>query len=155
AGQISDNIDRLDRYVREVASMAQVGAASLQPVDAFFVVRAAVSRQRAALRRAGVEVVIDDQRGARRVVEVDPLMLVQAMTSILIEASRGGAQLRIALSEPDSEHTRIDFTAEQDNAAARSGGATDTDGLGLTLARRMIERSNARLDVPHQGERAA
>jgi signal transduction histidine kinase len=152
--ELADNIDRLDRYAREVASMAQFSDAALQPVDPFFVVRAAVSRQRAALRRAGVEVAIDDQRQARRIVEVDPLMLVQAMASLVTEASRDSTRLRIVLSEPDREHTRIDFAAESD-LPAESGGTSDADGFGLTLAQRMIERSKASLDVLHQGERAA
>ena len=52
---VEDNIDRLDRYVREVASITQFDGASPLPVDPFFVVRAAVSRQRSALRRVGVE----------------------------------------------------------------------------------------------------
>ncbi|HET7881107.1 MAG TPA: hypothetical protein VFL55_09485 [Acetobacteraceae bacterium] len=149
-GEMADSIDRLDRYAREVASMTQFDGASLQTVDPFFVVRAAVSGQRATLRRAGVEVELDDRRQAGRLAEVDPLMLVQAIASILTEAARNGGPLRIILSEPDGEHACIDFVGEPNDTSADPGDARDADGLGLTLAEQMIERSNGRMDVLQQ-----
>jgi signal transduction histidine kinase len=150
--RIAAGVDRLDRYAREVASVAQSRIASFQPVDAFFLVRGAVSRQRVALRRTGVEVAIDDRRSARHLVDVDPPMLVQAMASILAETSRGGGTLRIVLSEPDNRHTCIEFVAE---GRAQPAVPADTDRLGLTLARSMIERSNGRLEVLSLAESAA
>ena len=99
-----------------------------------------------------MEVAIDDQRSARHLVDVDPPMLVQAMASILAETSRGGGTLRIVLSEPDSRHTCIEFVAE---GRAEPTVPADTDRLGLTLARSMIERSNGRLDILSLAESAA
>jgi two-component system, NtrC family, sensor histidine kinase HydH len=150
--RIAAGVDRLDRYAREVASVAQSRIATFQPVDPFFLVRGAVSRQRVALRSVRVEVAIDDQRSARHLVDVDPPMLVQAMASILAETSRGGGTLRIVLSEPDSRHTCIEFVAE---GRAEPTVPADTDRLGLTLARSMIERSNGRLDILSLAESAA
>ena len=157
--EIIVEVDRLDEYVRELMEYARNDAVSLQRVDPLDVVRGTVSRQRAALERARVEVTIDDQRRVHRAVEVDPPMLGQAMTSIVtnaIEASPNGGRLHIALSDPDSRHTQISFTdngpgipaallpcISQPFFTTKARGL----GLGLALARRIVEKFNGSLDI--------
>ena len=109
---IIGEVDRLNEYVRELMEYARNDAVSLQRVDPLDVVCGTLTRQRAALERARVEVTIDDKRRVHRPVEVDPPMLGQAMASIVtnaIEASPRGGRLHIALSDPDGRHTEISF----------------------------------------------
>ena len=122
-------------------------------------VRDTVERQRAALDRAHVAVTIDDERRTRRPVDVDPPMLGQAMASIVtnaIEALPDGGRLRIVLSEPDSRHAMISFIDSGSgipaNVLPRISEPFFTTkihglGLGLALARRIIERFNGTLDI--------
>lgn len=157
--EIIGEVDRLDEYVRELMEYARNDAMSFQTVDPIDVVRGTVSRQRAALERARVEVTIDDQRRVHRLVEVDPPMLGQAMTSIVtnaIEASANGGRLHIALSDPDNRHTQICFADSGSGIPAallpRISEPFFTTkarglGLGLALARRIVERFNGSLDI--------
>ena len=112
-----------------------------------------------ALDRAQVAVTIDDERRTRRPVDVDPPMLGQAMASIVtnaIEALPDGGRLRIVLSEPDSRHAMISFTDSGSgipaNVLPRISEPFFTTkihglGLGLALARRIVERFNGTLDI--------
>ena len=138
---------------------ARNDAVSLQRVDPLDVVCGTLCRQRAALERARVEVTIDDKRRVHRPVEVDPPMLGQAMASIVtnaIEASPRGGRLHIALSDPDSRHTEISFTDSGRGIPAALLARVSEPffttkerglGLGLALARRIVERFNGSLDI--------
>ena len=157
--EIIGEVDRLNEYVRELMEYARNDAVSLQRVDPLDMVRGTVSRQRAALERARVEVTIDDQRRIQRAVEVDPPMLGQAMACIVtnaIEASPRGGRLRIALSEPDSRHTEISFTDSGCGIPAALLARVSEPffttkerglGLGLALTRRIVERFGGSLDI--------
>jgi two-component system, NtrC family, sensor histidine kinase HydH len=157
--EIIGEVDRLDQCVRELMDYALSDAVSVQRVEPLDVVRDALERQRGALDRAGVVVSIDDQRRNRRPVNVDPPMLGQAMASIVtnaIEALPGGGSLNIVLSEPDSRHTLISFTDSgcgiPANLLPRISEPFFTTkihglGLGLALARRIVERFNGTLDI--------
>lgn len=157
--KIIGEVDRLNEYVRELMEYARNDAVSLQRVDPLDVVCGMLSRQRAALERAGVEVTIDDKRRVHRPVEVDPPMLGQAMTSIVtnaIEASPRGGRLHIALSDLDGRHTEISFTDSGRGIPAALLARVSEPffttkqrglGLGLTLARRIVERFNGSLDI--------
>jgi two-component system sensor histidine kinase HydH len=157
--EIIGEVDRLDQCVRELMDYARSDAVSVQRVEPLDVVRDAVARQRVALDRARVVVTIDDQRRTRRPVDVDPPMLGQAMASIItnaIEASSDGGRLHIVLSEPDSRHAMISFTDSGSgipaNLLSRISEPFFTTkihglGLGLALARRIVERFNGTLDI--------
>ncbi len=156
---IIGEVDRLTEYVRELMEYARNDAMSLQRVDPLDVVCGTLTRQRAALDRARLEVTIDDKRRVHRPVEVDPPMLGQAMASIVtnaIEASPRGGRLHIALSDPDGRHTEISFTDSGRGIPtallARVSDPFFTTkelglGLGLALARRIVERFNGSLDI--------
>lgn len=157
--EIIGEVDRMDQCVRELLDYSRSDAVSLQKVQAADLVREIVSRQHVALERAGIDVSIEDTRRARRTVEVDPLLLGQAMTSIVtnaIEALPEGGRLHIVLSEPDNRHTLISFLDNGPGIPAallprisepffttKSRGL----GLGLALARRIVERFNGTLDI--------
>jgi two-component system sensor histidine kinase HydH len=156
---IIGEVDRLTDYVRELMEYARNDAVSLQRVDPLDVVCGTLTRQRAALDRARLEVTIDDKRRVHRPVEVDPPMLGQAMASIVtnaIEASPRGGRLHIALSDPDGRHTEISFTdSGRGSPAALLARVSEPFfttkerglGLGLALARRIVERFNGSLDI--------
>jgi two-component system sensor histidine kinase HydH len=152
-------VDRLDRCVRELLDYARSDAVTMHRVEPLDLVRETIERQRAALDRARVQVTIDDERQARYPVNVDPPMLGQAMTSIVtnaIEALPDGGQLHIVLSEPDSRHTQISFTDSGSGIPAELLSRMSEPffttkihglGLGLALARRIVERFNGTLDI--------
>ena len=165
--EIIGEVDRLDQCVRELMDYARSDTVSVQRVEPLDLVRETVERQRVALDRARVVVTIDDDRRTRRPIAVDPPMLGQAMVSIItnaIEALPDGGKLRIVLSEPDNRHTLISFTD--------SGCGIPSDllprisepffttkihglGLGLVLARRIVERFNGTLDILSSDEGGA
>jgi two-component system, NtrC family, sensor histidine kinase HydH len=157
--EIIGEVDRLDQCVRELMDYARADAVSVQRVEPLDLVRDTIERQRAALDRARVAVTIDDDRRSRRPVDVDPPMLGQAMASIVtnaIEALPDGGRLRIVLSDPDSRHTQISFTDSGTGIPAyllpRISEPFFTTkihglGLGLALARRIVERFNGTLDI--------
>ncbi len=157
--EIIGEVDRLEQCVRELMDYARSEAVSVQRVEPLDVVRDTVERQRLALDRARVAVTIDDQRWTRRPVDVDPPMLGQAMASIItnaIEALPDGGRLHIVLSEPDSKHAMISFTDSGSgipaNLLSRISEPFFTTkihglGLGLALARRIVERFNGTLDI--------
>ena len=157
--EIIGEVDRLDQCVRELMDYARSDAVSVQRIEPLDLVRDTVERQRAALDRAHVAVTIDDERRTRRPVDVDPPMLGQAMASIVtnaIEALPDGGRLRIVLSEPDSRHAMISFIDSGSgipaNVLPRISEPFFTTkihglGLGLALARRIIERFNGTLDI--------
>ncbi len=157
--EIIGEVDRLDQCVRELMDYARSDAVSVQRVEPLDVVRDTIERQRAALDRARVAVTIDDQRRTRRPIDVDPPMLGQAMASIVtnaIEALPDGGRLHIVLSDPDSRHTLISFIDSGSgipaNLLPRISEPFFTTkihglGLGLALARRIVERFNGTLDI--------
>ena len=157
--EIIGEVDRLEQCVRELMDYARSETVSVQRVEPLDVVHDTIGRQRAALDRARVVVTIDDQRRTRRPVDVDPPMLGQAMASIVtnaIEALPDGGQLRVVLSEPDSRHTQISFIDSGSgipaNLLPRISEPFFTTkihglGLGLALARRIVERFNGTLDI--------
>jgi two-component system, NtrC family, sensor histidine kinase HydH len=165
--EIIGEVDRLDQCVRELMDYARSDTVSVRRVEPLDLVRETVERQRVALDRARVVVTIDDARRTRRPIAVDPPMLGQAMVSIItnaIEALPDGGNLRIVLSETDHRHTLISFTD--------SGSGIPTDllprisepffttkihglGLGLALARRIVERFNGTLDILSSDEGGA
>jgi len=161
ADGIVGEVGRLDEHVREFAAYACNDPISPQPVDPFDLVRGMLSRQRAALRRARVEVAVDDRRAAKRLVALDPLLLIQAMTSIVGHAIAGmpdGGRLRVALAEPDSRHSWIMFFGMPSGLLAGMSDPpaampTPTPGLelGLALARRVLERSGGSLQIGGDG----
>jgi two-component system, NtrC family, sensor histidine kinase HydH len=158
-GDIIGEVDRLDHCVRELMNYARGDAVSLQRVEPLDLVRDMIAHERAALDHAKVEVTIDDERRTPRPVDVDPPMLGQAMASIVtnaIEALPDGGRLRIVLSDPDSRHTQISFTDSGSgipaNLLPRISEPFFTTklhglGLGLALARRIVERFNGTLDI--------
>ena len=157
--EIISEVDRLDHCVRELMDYARSDAVSLQHVDPLDVVRDTLKRHAPALSRAQVDVEIDDNRRVRRPIDVDPLMLGQALASIVtnaIEALTDGGQLRITLSEPDNRHIRISFAdsgpgipASVLSRISQPFFTTKAHGLGLGLAltRRIVERFNGTLEV--------
>jgi two-component system, NtrC family, sensor histidine kinase HydH len=157
--EIIGEVDRLDQCVRELMDYARSDTVSVQRVEPLDLVRDTVERQRGALDRARVAVTIDDERRTRRPVDVDPPMLGQAMASIVtnaIEALPDGGHLRIVLSEPDSRHALISFIDSGSgipaNLLPRISEPFFTTkihglGLGLALARRIVERFNGTLDI--------
>jgi two-component system sensor histidine kinase HydH len=157
--EIIGEVDRLDQCVRELMDYARSDTVSVQRVEPLDLVRDTIERHRTALERARVAVTIDDERRARRPVDVDPPMLGQAMASIVtnaIEALPDGGSLRIVLSDPDSRHTQISFTDSGSgipaNLLPRISEPFFTTkihglGLGLALARRIVERFDGTLDI--------
>jgi two-component system, NtrC family, sensor histidine kinase HydH len=157
--EIIGEVDRLDQCVRELMDYARSDAVSVQRVEPLDLVRDTVERQRGALDRARVAVTIDDERRTPRPVDVDPPMLGQAMASIVtnaIEALPDGGHLHIVLSEPDSRHAMISFIDSGSgipaNVLPRISEPFFTTkihglGLGLALARRIVERFNGTLDI--------
>jgi two-component system sensor histidine kinase HydH len=130
-------------------------------------VQEALERHRIALDRNGITLIVDDLRRSGRQVQVDPLLLSQAIASIVsnaIEAMPQGGRLVVRLSEQAKNRLAIAFLDSGPGIAPEHlprltepffTTKTRGLGLGLPLARRIVERFGGQLDIRNAEHRGA
>lgn len=157
---IIGEVDRLDQCVRELLNYARAEPAARQNIDPRELVEDCVAKQLSQLSRAKVTAEIDDRRMRRTPVAVDPSLFAQALTSIItnaVEAMPQGGRVSILLLDgPNAGGSTINVT---DNGPGMAPGVlsrvsepffttkTRGLGLGLALARRIVERFGGRLAI--------
>ena len=158
AGDIICEIDRLERCVRQLLEFTRAEALSPRRVDPRALVEVVLGQQRTILQRHRIIVALEDIRRRKRCVEVDPLLMEQAMTTILVnalEAMPDGGKLRIQLNERGSWMCIV-YTDTgpglPPEALARVGEPFYTTktrglGLGLAMAKRIVERFGGNLTI--------
>ena len=158
ADDIMGEVDRLEGCVRQLLEFTRAEKLSPRRIDPLRLVEDTLGQHRPALERHRIVVTIEDTRRAKRQVEVDPLLISQAMTTILVnalEAMPEGGRLRIQLSERGSRLC-IAYTDSGPGIPAeilaRIGEPFYTTktrgfGLGLAMARRIVERFDGSLAI--------
>ena len=151
-------VDRLEGCVHQLLEFTRTETLSPHRIDPLTLVDKVLCQERTAFERRGIVVTVDDERRARRQVNVDPLLINQVMTTILVnaqEAMPDGGRLRIRLSE-HGPRLRIAFTdtgpgipPEKLSRVGEPFFTTKTRGLGLglALARRIVERFGGGLTI--------
>lgn len=158
AHEIIGEVDRLEGCVHQLLEFTRTETLSPHRIDPLTLVDKVLCQERTAFERRGIVVTVDDERRARRQVNVDPLLINQVMTTILVnaqEAMPDGGRLRIRLSE-HGPRLRIAFTdtgpgipPEKLSRVGEPFFTTKTRGLGLglALARRIVERFGGGLTI--------
>ena len=166
ASDIIGEVDRLDAHVRDLLDYSRTDTPGTLPIDPLETLENVLERARSALQRAGIETRIEDTRPASTLALAEAGLLSQAMTSILsnaIEAMPGGGDLTIRLAPVGRGAVAIAFSDTgrgiPPDILRRVGEPFTTSktrglGLGLALARSIVERFGGRLEVaspPGQG----
>jgi two-component system sensor histidine kinase HydH len=156
---IIHEIDRMDEYVRDLFAYAGADKSQMRSVDPMVAIDSVMTKRDAALRRNNIVVRRTDRRPQRSDVLVDPLLFEHALTSIVtnaIEAMLDGGTLDIeVLNEAGGDVTILiadngsGIPPEFIDHVVDSYFTTKANGLGLglTLARRLIERFSGSLII--------
>lgn len=159
AGEVVSDVDRMDRYVRELLHYTRSDVATPQLFDPVEVARGCAENTRGAASRQRVVIAIEDRRQGARRIESDPTLLGQALTSVItnaIEAMPEGGRLDIAAEDAPGGAMRLTMRdsgrgMEPETLAqiAQPFFTTKTRGLGLglALAKRIAERFGGRLTI--------
>ncbi|MCW5734973.1 MAG: hypothetical protein KIS73_12650 [Enhydrobacter sp.] len=160
AEDVIREVDRMDGYVRDLLSYARPEPSDMQAFDPMTIVDLAVAKRKGALERSRIAVQRTDQRGRRSTSLIDPVLFEHAVTSIVdnaIEAMGDGGTLDIAISEKaKGRQVSIEiadngpgippellYRVSDSYFTTKSRGL----GLGLALARGVIERWNGSLSI--------
>lgn len=154
------DVERMDRHVRELLRYARNDSVALQVVDPAEVAATCLAGARPMLDRQRVEGAVNDRRAARAQIEADPVLLGQALTSVVtnaIEAMPEGGRLDIDVeSDPGRAVVRLavrdtgrGMAPETLAQVAKPFFTTKTRGLGLglVLAKRIVERFAGRFAI--------
>jgi two-component system sensor histidine kinase HydH len=164
ADEIIRDVDRMDRYVRDLLTYAHTDPQNLHAVDAGQVLETVVQKMRRAAERAAIEVEMSGTDSSPIRVVADELLLEQVLTSIVtnsIEAMPSGGRLTSSVSRAAGNRVRIEIgdtgeglPPELAGRISRSSVTTKTAGLGLglVLARGIIERFGGSLEFSEARE---
>jgi two-component system sensor histidine kinase HydH len=153
--------------VRDLLQYTRIETPTLRRTDPLPLVQEALERHRVALDRNNITLIVDDLRRSARQVRVDPLLLSQAIASIVsnaIEAMPQGGRLVVRLSEQAKNRLAIAFLDSGPGIAPEHlprltepffTTKTRGLGLGLPLARRIVERFGGQLDIRNAEQRGA
>ena len=165
ADDVIHEIDRMNEYVRDLLDYAHSDRSRARPLDPSLALDTVLKRREAALRRNAIAVHKHDQRETASEVNVDPVMFEHALTSIVnnaIEAMPRGGRLDLTIS-PDESGRRVvieiadtgpGIPQELINHVTESYFTTKSKGLGLglSLARNVIERWGGVIDIQSSRE---
>jgi two-component system sensor histidine kinase HydH len=160
ADEVIREVDRMDGYVRDLLSYARAEPYHLQPVAPLKVIEAVVGKQQPAIARNRIDVETRAGDNTRTKVMADEMLLEQALTSVVtnaIEAMPDGGKLSVSIA-PGSEKGKVRIAiadtgrgipAELLERVTESYFTTKARGLGLglVLAKNIIERFQGKLDI--------
>lgn len=156
---IIDQIDRMDRHVRDLLNYSRSSSHDLRPTDPVQVVTShlpSFSKRDAASK---IELSVEDKRTGKQFVMANDLLLGQALTSIFtnaIEAMPNGGRLSVSVFNKDAGHISIavedsgsGISADQLKRVTNSHYTTKTYGLGLglMLAQKIVDRFSGHIEI--------
>lgn len=160
ADDVIREVDRMDGYVRDLLSYARPELSDMRAFDPMAIVDLAVAKRKGALQRNRIAVQRADRREHRSTSLIDPVLFEHAVTSIVdnaIEAMSDGGTLDITICEQSKgRQVSIEIADNGPGIPAdllyRISASYFTTksrglGLGLALARGVIERWNGSLSI--------
>lgn len=151
ASDIMDQVDRLERWVRELLTYVHLPAGERGPVDVNAVARDCLERFAVEMRRRSIVTAVDLPAGMPRV-RGDAILLGQLLSSLIanaVEAMSDGGRLAVMANAEERGMVAIELrdtgpgmTEQQLAGAFRPFHTTKAQGLGvgLPLARRIVRR---------------
>ncbi|MFZ5510833.1 MAG: sensor histidine kinase [Pseudomonadota bacterium] len=167
AADIVAEADRLESWVRELLSFARPLSGKREPIRLDALVRAEVAAVRRETDRRGIAVTAE-VRGPVPAVSADPLLIGQVLNSLLanaIEAIGHNGHIQVGVARQAGGQVAVSIrddgpgmTEEQKKRLFKPFHTTKAKGLGigLALAKRIIERFGGRIVVasePGRGTR--
>ncbi|MBL8696758.1 MAG: HAMP domain-containing histidine kinase [Alphaproteobacteria bacterium] len=152
--------DRMDRHIRDLLSYTRNEKLVVQPVDPLDVARTCITDARAVIDRRRITVTFDEQSEAGRRIAADSVLLRQAIASIVsnaLEAMADGGRLQVRVRGGGASGRVVleiadDGRGMQPEILSRVSTPFFTTkaqglGLGLALARRIVERYDGTLGI--------
>lgn len=160
ADEIIAEVDRMDRYVRDLLAYVHAEGFELRPTDPVQLVEQSMARFAPAMKRRSIECAIEDKRDRDVLVMADGSLLEKAIASVVSNASEamsGGGRLHVSVDrQPSSKTVTMTFadTGHGIPAGLRANVAqqyfTTKDsglGLGLALAIGIVEKCGGHLAI--------
>jgi len=153
-----DQVDRLERWVRELLTYVHLPAGEHGPVDVDAVVRESLERFAVEMRRRGIATAVHLPAGLPQV-RGDTILLKQLFGSLIanaVEAMPDGGRLEVAASAQGRGIVAIELrdagpgmTDQQLARAFKPFHTTKAQGLGvgLPLARRIVRRMGGDIEL--------
>jgi two-component system, NtrC family, sensor histidine kinase HydH len=160
AHDIYGEVDRMNRHMHELLEYARSDKAPVQTVDLFQTLRSSLDRINEGLKRRNIEFVIEADKGIEHLVEIEVMMFSQAINSIIsnaVEAMPEGGTIKVVVG---NAHNGRSFTVDISDTGKGIPrelldrlpepfltSKTQGLGLGLSLARRILERFGGSLSL--------
>lgn len=159
AAEVIREVDRMDRYVRDLLAYARSETYHLQAVHPLKVIETILAKQQGAIERNRIAVQLVDHCAAEVTVTADEMLLEQALTSIVtnaIEAMPAGGELSVSVLPAGRKFVRIEIVDTGRGIPAELlARVTDSYfttksrglGLGLMLSKAIIERFEGNVEI--------
>jgi two-component system, NtrC family, sensor histidine kinase HydH len=163
--EIISEVDRLECCIRQLLEYTTVDTLALHQAEPLALVRETLAGHHLGLSRHRIALTVDDQRHTVGEVKVDALLFTQAMSSIVsnaIEAMPEGGALAVRLTDSSPRKIVLSFVDSGPGIApehlklitepfftTKARGL----GLGLPMARRIVERFGGKLEIGNANRR--
>jgi two-component system, NtrC family, sensor histidine kinase HydH len=167
SGEIIADVDRMDRHVRDLLTYTRAESRQIERIDPYDIAVECVSAVRHEIDRQGIAVEASRSGLGDGTISADRVLLHQAIASIVtnaVEAMPQGGRL-VVLRDIDQPARRVRLSLRDSGTGIAAEALCDIGkpffttkarglGLGIVLARRIVERFGGRLTIeskPGQG----
>lgn len=157
---IHGEVDRMNRHVQELLEYSRSDKVPVQKVDLTETLRSSLDRMSEGLKRRNIDLVIRSDKAIMFMVEIDVIMFDHAVSSIIsnaVEAMPNGGTIGVAVGDVVGKGRVAVEISDTGKGIPKAmldrlpepflTSKTRGLGLGLSLARRILERFGGSLDL--------